>query len=290
MVDSVQGLRQGDYLPAVKYLYVVDGDNPTAVEIPTPLGVVVVTQCCDLARPDSGNIPLAAAVVQLQGDAARQAASGRMPRYTTIDHLPPDNFVDLGQTGSISFNNALRTERRGCTSTDDRLHFQSRIVRRFGRFAYPDEAQPFMKKIQDRLRSKAGSPNSSLGQCIDRIETIRVEADWDSGPPWTVTVVLILKEGELATEAEPIPRQQLAEGLSVSEAANRVASFRPGMAGINESWESLGDALVLDALRDTSASANIGEAVAEVVQESDFTYYRYRRSADLDVDDLSDDA
>ncbi len=290
MVDGVNGLRQGDYLPNVNRLYVVDGDNSSATEIPTPLGVVVITQCCDLARPDSGNIPLAAAVVQLQGDIAGQAASGRMPRYTKIDNLPTDSFVDLGQTGSISFNNALRTERQGLASTDHRLHFQSRIVRRFGRFAYPDDAQPFMRKIQNKLRSKAGLPHSSLGQCIDRIETIRVESDWDSAPPWNVTIVFVLNEGELTTELEPIVSRYGAGQPTVSDAADRVVSFRPGMAGINEAWQSLGDAVVSDAMQDSSASASIREAVAEVLQESDFSYYRYLRSADLDVDDLSDDA
>jgi hypothetical protein len=283
----VEGPRQGDYLPRVAKLYVT-GPEGQAVEHPTPLGVVLISQCCDLARPDAGNIPVAAAVVELSGSGAANASSGRTPRYAKALQLSGNRFVDFGVTGAISYEQAADEERVGLAGTQDRLLFASRVSRRFSRFAYPDEVQPFIRNLQRRIRSKARSISSSLGRCIDRIQTIRVEADWDSGPPWALTIVFVLKEGELPTVGEAPPSEgqlQLEYGLTLI--ADTIAGMEPGSPGLDYAWNRLAEALLAEAASDVTAAV-VSEAVPEVLQESEFSYYRYRWSADLDVDDLSD--
>lgn len=277
--------RQGDYIPGVDRLFVRD-DNGTVTEVSTPLGVVIITQCCDLARPESGNIPVAAAVVELSGSRAENARTGRSPRYAGSAQLAADQFVDFGVIGAISASVLSSSQRRALSTTRDRLFFQSRIARRFGRFAYPDDAQPFVRKIQKRLRSKAGLTTSSLGTCIDRIQTIRVEADWDPGPPWELTIVFVLHEGELPTVSQAATG--MGTKLSVADAADRVARLGAGSSGLDAAWLQLAEAVVQEARDDKSASAHISDVVVEVLEESEFDYYRFRRSADLDVDDLSE--
>lgn len=287
-METPETPRQGDYLADVKHLYSTGADGP--LEHATPDGVVLMTQCCDMAREASGNIPIAAAVVELTGNQASNAASGRMPRYAHAAQLPDNWFVDFAIAGAVSYRSAAETERSSLLDTASRVLLANRVARRFSRFAYPDAVQPFIRKIQERIRSKARSYTSDLGKCIDRMQTIRVEADWDAGPPWSLTIVFVLKEGELPTLNDALAPSTNEEvgALTLSQVASRISEAGAGDPTLEPLWNRLAEAIVSSALSDATAAASVSEAVPEVLQESDYSYFRYRRSADLDVDDLSD--
>lgn len=287
---EVRDPRQGDHLPDVKRLYAA-GPDGAPVERPTPNGVVLLTQCCDLARGGSGD-PLAAAVVELDDTSARNARSGRMPRYAPVDQLGGNWFVDFGQTGTLVHEAAIVSERDPVRSTFERTLLAGRVSRRLSRFAYPDEVQPFLQRLRKKIRQKAGSAESPLGQCLGRVQTIRVEnyVGWDSPAPWSLTVVFVLREGELPsfTGQREVDDPDTASA-ELNALASQIAASPPGSHGLDVLWDQLADKLVEDAM--TAADPRVvQEAVAEVLEEGEYSYFRFRRSADIDVDDLSDAA
>jgi hypothetical protein len=276
--------RQGDFLPDVDHLFSVDIDGaPTQLE--TPNGVVLLSQCCDLARGGTGE-PVAGAVVHLSGSAAADAKSGRSPRYAHLEWLGPDVFVDFACAGALEHQLTVSSARTSVPTTEARRILASRIARRFSRFAYPDEVQQFLGRLRKRIRSKASSEESPLGQCLNRTLTIRIENEsgWDTTPPWDLSVIFVLNEGELPT---PGAEDVMTTASTVNNAAEEIAKLSPGSPGLSPLWGALADLLVADAM--TVADPDIvSSAIGEVLEESEFSFYRYRRSADIDIDDLSE--
>ena len=117
--------------------------------------------------------------------------------------------------------------------------------------------------------------------------TIRVEneAGWDSPMPWEQGVIFIVEEGELPTPGGGA--LALPGSMTAAQAAESIASRPPGSTGLDDLWRVLADELVNDAASRSDPDVVSG-ASAEVLEEGEFTYFRYRRSADIDVDDLSD--
>lgn len=278
--------RQGDFLPGVACLYSVDIAGQPA-QLDTPLGVVLLSQCCDLVRAGNGE-PVAAAVVELTGSDASEATSGRRPRYAHLPWLAPELFVDFARTGAIDHLVAASSSRTPVPTTQDRALLASRIARRFSRFAYPDEVQPFLQRLRAKIREKASSELSPLGQCLRRVVTIRIEneAGWDSSMPWGLSVIFVVNEGELPTPG--LDEGGRATGApTINGVAAEIAKRGPGVAGLGSLWEALAQLLVADAMR-AGGSQVVSGATGEVLEESEFSFYRYRRSADIDVDDLSE--
>ena len=277
--------RQADYLPYVDRVFSTASDGHP-VERSTPMGVVLLTQCCDLARGGSGD-PIAAAVVELPEKASSTARSGRQPRFASLSWLGSNLFADFSVSGSVQYETVVASERRSAPSTADRTFFASRVSRRFSRFAYPDDIQPFLRRLQERIRSKASSEASPLGICLQRVVTIRVEneAGWDAPTPWDVTITFVVREGELPTpgvESVEVPF----EGSS-AQIAERISALPAGSAGLETLWQALVQRLIDECLR-TDESAVVKGSVGEVLEEGEYSFMRFRRSADLDIDDLSE--
>ena len=73
--DEFEELRQGDWLVGVSSLSVLNASGGVARQEATPLGVVVLTQCCDLAKNDTGVLHVAP-VVPLEGTVNRPGKVG----------------------------------------------------------------------------------------------------------------------------------------------------------------------------------------------------------------------
>ncbi|CAN5602900.1 hypothetical protein BH11ACT8_BH11ACT8_11890 [soil metagenome] len=277
--------RQGDYLPSVGRIYVL-GDNDEPEERQTPLGVVVVTQCCDLARGGNGDAQVAA-VVQLDGSDRSNAASGKSPRYAPLPELGDSHFADFGTTGTVTNQVLVATEREADLRIEPRM-LGARAARRVARFAYPDEIQPFLQRLRSQIRAKAGKESSALGQCVARVRTLRIENEsgWGTAPPWDVNVIWVLNEGELPT-ADVVEAPASSSSNSIDQLARAVAATPPGASDLQYLWHALAEALVDDA-RTKDSPAVVGLAVAEVLEEGEFSFARYLRSTDLDIDDLSE--
>lgn len=279
--------RQGNHLPDVTQL--ATGADGAADLTETPFGVIVVSQCCDLAKLDPSHIPLAAAVTELGETTAALAASGRIPRYVKVPHLRDGLYVDLGRIGPI-LPSAFHGRQTTVGTNLDRAHFAARVARYFGRFAYPDEVQPQLARLQKKIRKKVSSSTSPLGMALQRIHTIRIEAEWDGGPPWDLHFVFVLSEGELPLFDAAHPTNPNARTWTLEDLCSKIATLPPGSAELADYWSLMGERLIADTIDWAGTDAVVGEATVEVVQESEFSYFRYRRSADLDIDDLSDES
>jgi hypothetical protein len=281
--------RQSDYLADVHEIYFVDEHGPMVVL--TPLGVVLLTQCCDLARGGNGEAHVAK-VVRLSGDAAANAKSGRTPRYIELNGLPESGlFADLGQVGGMTNRAVLAHSRQPAVPPDERHLLGQRVARRFGRFAYPDDVQPLLSWIVTRIRSKAKSEQSPLGRLLGRVATIRMENEsgWDAGP-WSLTLVLVLNDGELPTlPADPSgPGASETAPSGMTAIAKLIADLHPGAPELANLWLAFSEAFATEAFVGSGISSDIvSEFHVEAMEESEFSYARYRRSTDLDVDHVS---
>lgn len=281
-------LRQGDYLPQVRALF---GSAPTGgVSHATDRGVVVISQCCDLAKASANNLPVGAKVVHLEGVAASNARSGRQPQYFQCEHLGDNLFVDFGVTGGVELDPHNFSDRSPETDETRRRALAGRVGRRFARYAYPNGIQPFLNAIQRRFRSKNGKLDSALGRCLEQLRTLRVETEWGKGPPWAITLVFVLADKYLpALNASPvIPHQSLIQSpKGIDDAARAIDACPAKDPKLPDLWQRLGDLVVADAFN-LADSAIVSEVIAEITDESDYSYARYIRSVDLDIDDLSE--
>lgn len=277
-------VRQGDYLPEVRHIYA--GSTAGPVPHPTHLGVVVLSQCCDLAKMSASNLPVCAAVVRLEGSEAALAKSGRQPRFASAEHFGAGFFVDFGIVGSLEPD--LVTEVIAETDLERRRTLAGRIARRFSRFAYPDEVQPFLGSLQKLLRSRV-TKDSPVARCLSQLATLRVEADWDDGPPWSLNLVFVLLDGILAPIGDELPKTTLLR--VVPQGLDRTAELIGACAAEDRDllplWQRFAELLCEGALS-AAVPAVVSDWAAEVTDESDFSYSRFVRSADLDVDDLSE--
>ncbi len=280
-------LRQGDYLPQVRTLFGSGalGAQPHEMDH----GVVVISQCCDLAKSSADNLPVCAKVIQLETSAANLARTGRQPRYYQCEHLGANLFLDFGVIGVVELD--PENFRDQVHEDDDarRRALAARVGRRFTRFAYPNEIQPFFYSIQNRLRKVNGKAESALGRCLDRVVTLRVETDWSDGPPWSLNLVFVLLDDYLPqlpeSPSDPAtPLVQIAK--DVDGAARAIDACTPGDLRLAGLWQRLGD-LIVDAAK-RGADAVVSEVTVEITDESDFSYARFMRSVDLDIDDLSE--
>ena len=242
-------VRQGDYLPEVRHIYA--GSTAGPVPHPTHLGVVVLSQCCDLAKMSASNLPVCAAVVRLEGSEAALAKSGRQPRFASAEHFGAGFFVDFGIVGSLEPD--LVTEVIAETDLERRRTLAGRIARRFSRFAYPDEVQPFLGSLQKLLRSRVtkDSPVAPIGDELPKTTLLRVV---------------------------PQGLDRTAELIGACAAEDR---------DLLPLWQRFAELLCEGALS-AAVPAVVSDWAAEVTDESDFSYSRFVRSADLDVDDLSE--
>lgn len=276
-------LRQGDYLPANPRLVVL-GQNGQGAVVSTPLGVVLVSQCCDLARGGTGHAHVAP-VVPLPDDTAALALQGRMPRYVPLPHVGEDRFADLGTIGAVTASH-LNREQLARASQAQRRKIGYLVGRRFGRFAFPDDLNPMLSHLRSRIRGKAGNENSAVGRVLERVSTLRLEVDegWEAEPPWSLRLLIIVALDELPTLEEdagvaigaPRPLTQVAQALDTAPAGTLLAL---------RLWEEFGAALALDCR--SKAGPVVSDLDYEVISEDEFRYSRFRRTEDVDLDDLS---
>jgi hypothetical protein len=277
-------VRQGDYLPKVGVLYA--GSASGSTQHPTELGVVLISQCCDLAKMSSTNLPVCAAVTYLGGDAAALARSGRQPRYASVEHFGEGLFIDFGLVGTLEPDFIGQVVRE--TDEQRRRILAGRIARRFSRFAYPDLIQPSLASLQKLLRSRVAK-ESPVARCLEQLATLRVEAEWDEGPPWAMNLVFVLNDGILAPIGDDSPEAALLRVMPVdidrtAQAIDACAAEDPQLLPL---WERFAELVCERALAEAVPTV-IREWTVEVTDETDFSYSRFVRSVDIDVDDLSE--
>jgi hypothetical protein len=223
-------------------------------------------------------------------------------------------FADLSVIATVDKRRFAALHRTaGIDPTDDHAirRFGRAIGRRFGRFPFPDDVVPWLRPLEVVVQSKHNK-NSPEGAAMRDVIELRVEAiDGWQNPPYALTLCVIVKPGIVPAfldDEKPQCPDELAawlrndngDLLRVSGAiAEKLAKERqrsPSSASVYWLWLALAEAWAarctpnFDRHAPNEAAkilAAVSDIDADVIEESGFDLYRYRRSEQLDLDHLS---
>jgi hypothetical protein len=192
---SLREWRQGDALEESWFVHVGDGAAPLSAAAAEAgggaqaltsevLGLVVVTQTCDIVRscvtrPYVEVAPL----VRVSEDNLHQVKRGRRPAHATLPALEKDQLVvDLDRVMTVEKSIVASWKRTpGFTRDADGRAFAQALARKRVRFAFPDDFTSLAKKLQARLGDKHDK-NTDEGRGLRALREIRVCASpsWDA--------------------------------------------------------------------------------------------------------------
>ncbi|MFE7076270.1 hypothetical protein ACFU96_39895 [Streptomyces sp. NPDC057620] len=306
--SDLSGFQQADILKTDRIP--LRGPSGDVEWHPTPHGVVIVSQTCDVVQPTKEHIQVAP-VVMLEQGLEKRAAKGGMPRYVSIPEAGPQAFADLDHLATVSKAHvALLSPQRGVAGTSELRRFGMRVGRRFSRFAFPDTITPWLDPLKRTVLSKSGKTTSPLGLVLDEwVESLRLEctSQWDKGPPYQLNLLVIVKPGLLPVLGEDevvTPTPELEQWLQddagmIKQKPAAIAQKLwelPSSADRSERlwlWEGFARSLVADCRPQGSVTDEVLTAVAEgeidveVATIRDVTYERILRSEEIDVEHLS---
>ncbi len=294
---------QATLLPDVRQLLVETDAGPSW--IPTPYGAVVLSQTCDIAQANRHSVQISPLAL-LDGPEAQEAARGDRPRYAPVwsdaddedEAAEPLGFADLEVIATWTKSRLVREQQVPAswhTSTNTR-RFARAVGRRFSRFAWPDNMQPWLRPLESVLQKRYDEATQATGRVVADLMEVRGEADDWFSPAAHITLHFIFQTGVL-------PPSDLGE--PPSEDCLRFIQSGPSWKQIAvrlDTTEEAGDrALLYEALVLTwaglckpkaSASLEVHGAVNAVEGQAwsadEFSIQRARTSPNLDVDYVSD--
>ncbi len=148
------------------------------------LGLVVVTQTCDIVRSCvSRPYVEAAPPVMISEVELHNVRRGRRPAHATLPSLEKNLLVvDLDRVMTFEKSIVATWKRTpGYTKDADGRAFAQALARKRVRFAFPDDFTAFAKKLQARLGDKHDK-NTDEGRGLRALREIRVCAtpSWDA--------------------------------------------------------------------------------------------------------------
>jgi hypothetical protein len=217
MVDVILAKwRQGDCVLGDHWLAVrVAPELPLSVpsvaeqEELVPLdvvGLVVVTQTCDIVRPCAERpFVEVSPIVEVDADDLHLIERGHRPKYGFIPALAGRRLVaDLDRTMTVEKPVLTSWERiPGCTSDTETRAFASALARKRARFAYPDDFSHLAKPLIERLAEKHDR-RSPEGASLRALREIRVIASptWDA-PRIELQFLFIRDEADMTFGGKP---------------------------------------------------------------------------------------
>lgn len=273
------------------------------LEEPTPNGVVLISQTCDIVQSHRQRPTVQAAkLIQLRGTMAQEAADGRRPRFAAVPNEGGSFFADLEVIGTIDKLVLVRlSNRKGVLGDYQVRSFAEAVGRRFSRFPFPDEVTEQTDALVKEVQGKYRKESSPLGQVLQQVLQLRLQANprWDD-PNAVVTLFVICHLGVLPTFEDPsdVPAD-LAQWLQLdaagvagrtpSEIAERLLAASPGSVEAWHLWDQLGRvwARRCSEVKPAGGTRQAHEFHAEVLSADEFTLDRVRSSEVLDVDYLS---
>ncbi len=192
---SLQDWRQGDLaLDESWFVHVGDGALPlseaaahaeSGAQALTSevLGLVVVTQTCDIVRCCTTRPFIEVAPLMRVGeDDLHQVKRGRRPAHATLPVLEQNLLVaDLDRVMTVEKSIVASWKRTpGFTRDADGRAFARALARKRVRFAFPNDFNALAKKLQARLGDKHDK-NTDEGRGLRALREIRVFASpsWD---------------------------------------------------------------------------------------------------------------
>jgi hypothetical protein len=210
--DALADWRQGDVaLDGGWFVHVADGaaaltdvaaeaGEGTSIVQATAEGTVVLTQTCDLvrsciARPFVEVAPL----VEVTEETAHEIERGHRPNYAIVPSLRSRRLVaDLDRVMTVEKSIvATWTRTPGCTSDDEIRKFGSALARKRVRFAFPDDFNALVRKLQSRIEEKHDKL-SDEGRALRALREIRVTGSpsWENADSVDVFFWFVRNDGE----------------------------------------------------------------------------------------------
>jgi hypothetical protein len=193
--DALAHWRQGDVaLDASWFVHVADGGTALTEEAgqagegtnliqSTTDGSVILTQTCDIARP-SVKRPFieVAPLVEVEEGVAHEIERGHRPNYAVVPALRARRLVaDLDRVMTVEKSIvATWTRTPGHTTDEEARGFAQALARKRVRFAFPDDFNDHVKRLQSRLEEKHDKL-SDEGRALRALREIRVTGtpSWD---------------------------------------------------------------------------------------------------------------
>jgi len=302
----LSGFQQGDVL-SLNQLPILDMAGGVRWE-PTPNGVVIVTQTCDVVRPERPNIQLCP-VVERPSDSAKRERHGSRPSLVHLPAIGDTAFADLNSICSVNKEIlAGQSPVRGAIHIADVRKFGQRVGRRFSRFAFPDAVTPWLKPLQDLVEDKQAKVSGPAGWALQRVASLRLAcaSDWVD-PPYDLTLWLVMEPGVLPEfEEDEVPEipgalsgwlAKLGEAPKVrgNAVATRLMSEGHTLDAATRYWlwSELATCWAALCQPASTASGEVLDAVAGGAFESDiasaeqFSFEDFRNSEEIDLDHLS---
>ena len=300
-------VRQGDVVALDGLPALVDGE---ATLLPSPQGVVVVSQTCDVVQSSKSMVTVAPLLSKPTKEQISSAKKGRSPMLL---YLPPveecgERIADMSKTSAVPKAEVVSTSPLSRHTRDEygpsSRQLAERIGRVYSRFAFPDVVHGSLSKFLETVRDKAlGYGN--LGPALDFVEEFRVAANhWEgSGRELKIYVVVparVLPPEDDFTEAlsdDPIKGLNPGENLGVvppdrisqllADECERVEKGKdPGGAAVLL-WQAWCAALQRQYL-DPRVNKEIVLFEVEPIGAGEFTYEQMKATEPLDLETLSD--
>jgi hypothetical protein len=169
------------------------------------VGLVAITQTCDIRRPAARGpmVHFARLVEILDDNASRQAREKKRPRFVHVPGRSDHSFADLEVVITVEKSVVAEwTRHAGCSTDAERRAFTDGVRRKWSRFAFPDDVVETLEPLVDELDKHDGK-NTALGNAVRELEDIRLLAlsGW-SETPMDLVVYFILSP---ATEELTMP-------------------------------------------------------------------------------------
>jgi hypothetical protein len=152
-------------------------------------GLIVTTQSCDIVRSCTERpFVEVSPLVEVTPDDLRQIESGRFPRFAYVPLLKADRLVaHLDRTMTVEKAIVAGWARTTGLSSDEHIRvFAEALARKRQRAAFPDDFNPFARRLTDRVGRKHGRA-SDEGRALQSLREIRVQA----APSWAAASVSI---------------------------------------------------------------------------------------------------
>ena len=278
------------------------GEGAVAGVVDCPEGVVVISQTCDALLSELVQV---ARLVTLEDQPAKEAVTGKRPRYIPVKVEGKQKFADLSYVMTVDCE-CLCSSRLVCHGVpdfDSQRLFRDLVSRRFGRFPFPDDVVKWCKPLREKIAPKARK-ESSQGELLRRVRCIRVEDNngWVDDGSYSLNIIFLTVPGALPTIDDTtdcsVPNKLLQSlcSISPSKQAERISEYICNRSAhdlsdgaICKLWEMLANAWVAqcnEKYDQMDGHARV-EGNAEVVPEDEYSFSRFRQSEQLDLDYLS---
>lgn len=311
-VSDLHAARQGD---VVALTWVPTTEQGAPSQLRTPSGVVILSQTCDVVR-DPGTRPHVLVAPIAGSLAKKQESDARRGRTPLLLHLPltdnaEEKFADLQHATSVPKSSLLGTtllsRHTTSDSAPDAAHLGARIGRAFSRFAFPDEIHGVTDALAKKARETSGS-SKPFGRVIDYVEDLRVKASHWGAPGRVLTFYVIVSSALLIEPDDVDPQWHWGRAVIHGARPNEDIAAAP-LARVSEILANACDAYIQDSstadmttlfylwgawaatthreLLDPRLGAEVSEIRLVLESDDEFSLAQMRRTASLDLEDLS---